>query len=534
MRSPNQVARSLKWKRATTGGGQDIELKYEGATKNAGPYAVTNMSGVGDFGYNSRGEQISSPDRTVAYTSFGLPSSITTASGAKTTFQYDAENTRVLRQGADGSSTIYAGGLYERRKITSGTTHVFYIIGPGEMVGQLESSGAGTENIQYYDLDRLGSTSETIDAFGTVTSMRRDPWGQLLSVASDTVRIGFTGQEDDVEFGLINMGGRIYDPKTTRFLTPDPIGGSLGSAAVNRYAYVLNNPTNLVDPTGFEESETSGEMLGWETAQPVEGFYRGVDYSLGSPVRYSCTEPGGEGECKASRIPSVDLVVRLKTTTPAPAPPAPQPSSPPVADQTGSVSGLAQLSGTANAGYSPHINMGPRTLDPTPLYAGANPQGSIGKVIEEVGSLVVPTSPEELAIATILPVVGKYLGEVRVLGKMLQKATRGSLVATLGARVRQLAGFGEKGVPLILDENVMARGLAEGLRANGYNVRSVVEIFGRTGVADQDIINVANSVGGRVITNNVRDFGRALAIPLPRTGGWTPEGVAQFIEYFLK
>jgi len=310
VRSPNQVARSLKWKRATTGGGQDIELKYEGATKNAGPYAVTNMSGVGDFGYNSRGEQISSPDRTVAYTSFGLPSSISTASGAKTTFQYDAENTRVLRQGADGSSTIYAGGLYERRKITSGTTHVFYIIGPGEMVGQLESSGAGTENIQYYDLDRLGSTSETIDALGTVTPMRRDPWGQLLSVASDTVRIGFTGQEDDVEFGLINMGGRIYDPKTTRFLTPDPIGSSLGSAAVNRYAYVLNNPTNLVDPTGFSY-EPQDPPCPWE----------GVVLPYPLP----------------------------------PAAPAEQtaPVTTPVVDQTGSLSGIAQLSGTGTTPLMP-------------------------------------------------------------------------------------------------------------------------------------------------------------------------------------
>jgi predicted nucleic acid-binding protein len=115
-----------------------------------------------------------------------------------------------------------------------------------------------------------------------------------------------------------------------------------------------------------------------------------------------------------------------------------------------------------------------------------------------------------------------------------EAAARSNLTATLGSRVTQLAGFSEKGVPLILDENVMARGLSEGLRAQGYNVRTVTEIFGRTGVADADIINVARSVGGRVITNNVRDFGRALAIPLPRTSGWTPSGVAQFIEYYRK
>jgi RHS repeat-associated protein len=111
---------------------------------------------------------------------------------------------------------------------------------------------------------------------------------------------------------------------------------------------------------------------------------------------------------------------------------------------------------------------------------------------------------------------------------------RASLLSILRTRIRQLAGFSNTGTPLILDENVMNRGLAEGLRARGYDVRSVVEVFGKTGVDDETIRSVANSVGGRVITNNVKDFGRDVAIPLPRTGRWTPEGVAQFIEYYLK
>jgi RHS repeat-associated protein len=33
---------------------------------------------------------------------------------------------------------------------------------------------------------------------------------------------GFTGHEHDTALGLVNMRGRIHDPDTGRFTTPDP------------------------------------------------------------------------------------------------------------------------------------------------------------------------------------------------------------------------------------------------------------------------------------------------------------------------
>lgn len=119
------------------------------------------------------------------------------------------------------------------------------------------------------------------------------------------------------------------------------------------------------------------------------------------------------------------------------------------------------------------------------------------------------------------------------------KAGRSNLLSALTSRVRQLAGFRNEGTPLILDENVMVKGLADALRAKGYNVRTVEEIFGRrlaqeAGVADAEIAKLARMLEGRVITNNVKDFGRQLSIPLRTTKGLTADGVAQFIEYYLK
>jgi RHS repeat-associated protein len=64
---------------------------------------------------------------------------------------------------------------------------------------------------------------------------------------------GFTGHEMLDQLDLVHMNGRVYDPLTARFLSGDPlIQNAMNGQNYNRYSYVLNNPTNLTDPTGFE------------------------------------------------------------------------------------------------------------------------------------------------------------------------------------------------------------------------------------------------------------------------------------------
>lgn len=65
----------------------------------------------------------------------------------------------------------------------------------------------------------------------------------------------FAGQYYDEETGLHYNYHRYYDPKTGRYLTPDPIGLDGG---INPYVYSLNNPINLIDPLGLR-SLTEGE-----------------------------------------------------------------------------------------------------------------------------------------------------------------------------------------------------------------------------------------------------------------------------------
>ncbi len=61
----------------------------------------------------------------------------------------------------------------------------------------------------------------------------------------------FTGQRLDTGTGLYYYGARYYDAALGRFISADTIVPGAGSPqALNRYAYVYNNPLRYTDPSG--------------------------------------------------------------------------------------------------------------------------------------------------------------------------------------------------------------------------------------------------------------------------------------------
>ncbi|WP_404366238.1 RHS repeat-associated core domain-containing protein [Corallococcus coralloides] len=244
-------------------------LNYNGGT-SGGPHAVKQAQLGSDsftYEYDHRGNQLASRDgagaliRSVDYTSFDLPKSITTASGT-VAFGYDASGTRVRKKSAQ-EDVLYVGGLYQRRTQGLTTTHVLSIPSPEGVIGELSwDEGASTENVRYFLNDRQGSPDTVTDASGSVVErIKYDPFGarrsagnlaQAPSAFHSGARKGYTGHEHDDELGLINMRGRIYDPRLMKFLSVDPVVADPGSVqAFNAYSYVLNNPTRYTDPSGF-------------------------------------------------------------------------------------------------------------------------------------------------------------------------------------------------------------------------------------------------------------------------------------------
>jgi hypothetical protein len=64
--------------------------------------------------------------------------------GADQTFLYDGDGNRTLKQSTPSNSTIYAGGLYELHRTAAGDTHVFNLVGPDGVIGQMSWKTTGT------------------------------------------------------------------------------------------------------------------------------------------------------------------------------------------------------------------------------------------------------------------------------------------------------------------------------------------------------------------------------------------------------
>jgi len=67
----------------------------------------------------------------------------------------------------------------------------------------------------------------------------------------------FTGYEADGEIQLNFAQARYQSAAQGRFTSPDPLGASMAMGnpqSFNRYSYVVNNPVNLVDPSGLVNS----------------------------------------------------------------------------------------------------------------------------------------------------------------------------------------------------------------------------------------------------------------------------------------
>jgi RHS repeat-associated protein len=127
--------------------------------------------------------------------------------------------------------------------------------------------------------DHLGSSQLFTDETGVLTHVQRfDPFGAPIDsgstpdATSARIRAGFTGHETDVETGLVNMGGRLYDPRIGRVLQADPpfMESPLWSQGLNRYSYVFNNPLNAIDPSGFMTEHDHPEDEDVEVTESID------------------------------------------------------------------------------------------------------------------------------------------------------------------------------------------------------------------------------------------------------------------------
>ncbi|MBI5896212.1 MAG: RHS repeat-associated core domain-containing protein [Desulfobacterales bacterium] len=95
-----------------------------------------------------------------------------------------------------------------------------------------------------------GNVSAVIDSTQTVvTSYRYDSFGRLTTQSGTLDQpYRFSTKQYLADIGLNYYGYRFYSPAMGRWLNRDPLGEAGG---LNLYAFIQNNPTNVVDPNGL-------------------------------------------------------------------------------------------------------------------------------------------------------------------------------------------------------------------------------------------------------------------------------------------
>ena len=115
--------------------------------------------------------------------------------------------------------------------------------------------------IYYYHPDHLGTSTFLTDANGVAYQFFLNlPFGETMAEQYPNsyykTPFKFSGKEMDEQTGLHYFGARYYDSQVSIWLSVDPLAESYPN--FNPYNYTMQNPINLVDPTGMSPEGSYG------------------------------------------------------------------------------------------------------------------------------------------------------------------------------------------------------------------------------------------------------------------------------------
>jgi RHS repeat-associated protein len=137
----------------------------------------------------------------------------------------------------------------------------------------------------FFHANHLGSTSMISDWSGSVRQKEIFyPYGQFWAWGGDVGSFRFASLREVFPFNeaeVFMSQTRDHHARLYRWLSPDPLAGDVTNPqSLNRYAYVMNNPMNMMDPSGL-----AGECGPGRSSCQVSTRHTNISYgaNLGCP-----------------------------------------------------------------------------------------------------------------------------------------------------------------------------------------------------------------------------------------------------------
>ena len=240
------------------------------------PHALTSINGVP--------ENFPTQDLSIAYTDFRK---IRTLSEGNKTYEisYGVDDQRRMSvykvDGVTKLTRYYLGDYEEEIGSDSKIRKIHYLSG-----AIFVDNETAPDSLYYTYTDNQGSLIAITDQSGIVKrKYAYDPWGARRNPTNWTepdnlsnliINRGYTGHEHLDVFGIINMNGRVYDPLTAQFLSPDPFIQSPGDwLNYNRYSYCFGNPLKYTDPSGNVVGVDDAIFIGLSIAMVIRAGING-------------------------------------------------------------------------------------------------------------------------------------------------------------------------------------------------------------------------------------------------------------------
>jgi RHS repeat-associated protein len=234
--------------------------------------AVRAAAGVTEYRHDSAGRLVQAGDVVFTYDADGNLASRREGK-AITRYRFDADGNLTRVDLPSGKIVAYGYGPFGERiwREVEGKRR-YYLHAGDDLIAELSEGFepiqsylyAGTDQpltvtakgaaVRFIHQDDLGTALALTDRQGKpVGRYRFDSFGNVLTRQGAAAALSprYGGRPLDEATGLYDMRARFYDPRIGRFISPDPVFGSIDDpSSFAPYLYARNNPWRYVDPYG--------------------------------------------------------------------------------------------------------------------------------------------------------------------------------------------------------------------------------------------------------------------------------------------